>query len=531
MKNKLNLVKSITGFPGDGSTLDSLRWILKNPHISFEMAKMKLISLRMGGRGEESTDHAPDDKDWKGFIRDLEEDIEDFHGKLFGAQMRFGIKSASDSRMFSSPYLKGDPFVRLELRPVRLGLGRGVDQFRIEVDLLLHRSGVAVLTFVAPMPEGQHVANISKMSASSEGLAMDSVMLATDVWDGPLAPAEDFIRDSIILEEEGTRWRLLERVNLITLQDLFRLYSARVIGHTVTKNSEPENWMCYTTVSLSGMPCCRNRKTWIRRHSRDLARLVMRTSSAHDFRAEYLQEILSKDRSKVEGSSHFFMPGNALLVDWSFPYSERDGDDMAASDYQHLALIENVLIQFWQLRSIDSEMKDVRVSPLGVAEVQRSIAQGINEYMSAVLSRGTSREVVDSISQGLGLDRLYSRVMDRSNKLDQLANSTSSALSARNSFLLAILVGLVAVVAGLPAIEDTVDSISVVAKIIPQEVQEFLPEERVFSLGVYFSFVLAFISTTAFLALRSLRNRRVGRSRDFGVQWTESSQKVWIVDQ
>ncbi|MCA1606902.1 MAG: hypothetical protein LC775_15860, partial [Acidobacteria bacterium] len=91
--------------------------------------------------------------------RNLDERVSEVDERVQGARFVAALQYAVDNNLFNPRYLASEPYLRMELRPIRLGAFSSetmnfgdAEKLEHEVLLLLHRSGIAVVTIVVNLP-------------------------------------------------------------------------------------------------------------------------------------------------------------------------------------------------------------------------------------------------------------------------------------------------------------------------------------------------------------------------------------------
>jgi hypothetical protein len=146
--------------------------------------------------------------------------------------------------------------------------------------LLLHQSGVALLTVGVELPSSLRVDDLIPL-LSANGLLFRRTVLAEPIiqavsrawgvkersWVGSWRPEL----------EEGVRWLDSGYDEDVSLVEIFGLYRDGIIQ--IARASDPGmEWLCYPTLLIDTLRCCGSQNTWRRQHLEELMGVVARVS-------------------------------------------------------------------------------------------------------------------------------------------------------------------------------------------------------------------------------------------------------------
>ena len=353
------------------------QWSLRHPKLSAWIIRKRLVRFRFG-----QSMHTPN----QGLIdtlKKMRKAAEDIDRSMLEAGKLIGAASVIDSGLFVPSYLTDGPFIRLDLGAIRVE-GAGFSDTELVAMLLLHRSGVAILTFVA-VPGSQRTTDDLLSVVSSA-----KVKFTRTVFPGELgrvvAVGEQHVASDTEVEIGDRKWRDVSWRDPIPLQDLSAC-CAGVICAIARKNSDVEEWMCYTTLFVDGLECCGSKRRWLSYHRHELAGLVMRNDAYASTKESRVESALRSVHGLQENESDFFDMGSALLVTWAFGRDIEQSSPM--NHFYSTAVVEGMLVKYWQLRALERRLSAETWKLANLEAVQRELITGLDEYRSTKILWGT----------------------------------------------------------------------------------------------------------------------------------------------
>ena len=146
-----------------------------------------------------------------------------------------------------------------------------------------------------------------------------------------------------------------------------------------------------------------------------------------------MDDVLNSARSLHSDESRFYSGGNAVVIDWNFNRAEMKPD--LIHHYMTIAVIDNALLQYWQLHSLRAMVDSVHANPKSVLAIERELISGLTEIGRATLLHGTAEEISAEILQKLHFTEAYGRLTERLAILRQLTESNSSRSGDRRNVL------------------------------------------------------------------------------------------------
>ncbi|WP_343450255.1 hypothetical protein [Micromonospora oryzae] len=489
----------------DGDTKFS-SWMIRNPRAAMFGFRRGMVRWSPFGKNERQK-ASPEARS---ALEALAKSTESVDKAVTESSKVAGVLAVVDAKLLSPTYLRKSPFVRLELKSFSAESSLLSDSHVMAL-LLLHRSGTALLTFHTVTGDR----NTDELLEASKG---GLVEFDSCIFDEAIIGSEAGGRSVISLHgEEGGR---------IAMSDVFSLYR-EAIERVLGDKEKVGDWFCYTTVMAGGINCCRTRSRWLKAHSKELAGLAMRYSPYVRLQGEAVASVLETNMSISVEDSRFYFGGNALIVDWDFDMRGPCVSFPRVVDT--VSVIENALLQHWQITALDEALKIRGTSRRSLRRTQAELARGIEEFGTTTLSYGTAQEISEKILQDLHTARLHQHLIERLTMTQQLLDTEQARQSTRRNYLLAGMGSLATVLLGIPALRD---SLGVVAAWRPPKMLEPVAGPVVDWAGDGASAILsvyavllsvALLLLIAGFLLRKPNGRRRDRRARVGIEWTPFS--------
>lgn len=383
-------------------------WARKYPRAAIYAMRHRLIRVNPFSRRQADRDALSEEA--QAFFDRLKEPVHDIDKSIVDSTKVLGALTATDADLFSPIYLRKSPFVRLELRSFAAKSPMLADE-EILATLLLHRSGVALMTFYTVVGSNRSADELLRSSISREALLETTTFPGTVI--GAAEPAHEVDTDDWVEPNVGTvPDRRIKWASNFSITDAFWVYRDRIDWMTGKRSEGHRDYFCYTTVMIDGLQCCDDRSSWLEMHSQELAGLAMRVPSYGKFDAKTALDALPKDYSIYGTESRYYYGSNALIVEWDFTPKNNlcpSFVDMIST----VAVVEHALLQYWQIHSLDDQLSISSQTGGGLSRVQRRLAEGIEEYRASSISYGSAQEIADSIMALLRANNLHQRLLER----------------------------------------------------------------------------------------------------------------------
>ena len=497
------------------------RWTLQNPRLAAWIVRKRLIRFRFRSSHGESNQELIDQ------LKKFATAADNIDKEMLHEGLLTGVASTIDSTLFVPSYLATEPFIRLELGTIYAeSESKSFSNTHLVVFLLLHQSGIAILTFVA-IPGEERTTDELLAVAASTSVRFTRTALPWHLG-RVIAIDDQRVSSDKQTNSDNHDWRDISWKDPIPLQSLFEGF-AWLIRSLVKKNQGVGEWMCYTTLFVDGLACCGSKKEWMSRHDAELAGLVMRHGGYASVKRSVVEAALAKEHGLRENESDFFDIGSALLVAWNF------GTDISRSSptrhFNTTAVVEGMLVKYWQLRTLDQRLSVEKWKPSNLELVQRELITGLEEYRETKLIWGTAREIEKQLADKLELDRMYQNILDRIDALQRLIDTRTAHNANRRNILFAGISALAAALLGMSAVKDI---LGVVSKVDTRQFPGVLARPLVYfaksgdngawELYLILVAVVVSVAVIGFFSRFTRERKRIVRS--FGVGWDSISYSV-----
>lgn len=442
-------------------TLSALRWGIQHPiqfaralgHPSIE--DVRLEDLREGAGVAAKRDELKD------FLQE----------RLTKTQLLPVISRHTDEKLYRQAYLSSQPFMRIDLQPATTKLVDG-RTLGIDVAVLVHRTGVCLLTFYCQFIGDVNHDDVVRWSISSQIDVVEASLPACVlehrahlIGTHPQEiHGERSFQDINWIKQSSLEWSMV---------DLFGLYSD-FISSTVREKlpkswvrKESAGWFSYPIVILrSGDPPLKESLGRAEAPNKQLDDLLLRASRSTEFRDSFRRRLGTSDVSDKTDHSFFLGSSHAILIyedDWwdRLPRSEDElpaGNRWIPRDFSIVAPVEHLLVQKWILEVAQVRLSETIGDAASARRVRRSVGLVLDELAGlAPVQFGSLQDLVDRGRATLGIDR-HLRVLD-----DQL-RWIEGALGAfeveqrdRSTRRFGLLSIVLTLVLGLPAVYQSVN--------------------------------------------------------------------------
>ncbi|PWR06582.1 hypothetical protein DKT69_36665 [Micromonospora sicca] len=126
-----------------------------------------------------------------------------------------------------------------------------------------------------------------------------------------------------------------------------------------------------------------------------------------------------------------------------------------------LLLVENFLLQYWQLRALSASLEAAGTETTAKAarDLQRRLIFGLQEFYRSALTYGDAQDTVSSLLQSSGAERMRALMGERLDQLGSIVAAERAERAATRSTAATVAAFAAAVVLGLPAIDQTLNII------------------------------------------------------------------------
>jgi hypothetical protein len=294
-------------------------WIMHHPSLTWNIwRKSKRIELQKESDPLEENDNGGDSKEG------TEDTLSFLDNSMMHIQLFEAFQRRVDRMLFTPQYLKGYPFARISLQPFFAKFAG--EELDIDAGVLIHRTGVAILTFYVVFKGQKTVEDLVRIQQSTTPIEnLEVVRLFAESSSVPYKPSETRYSG-------GVEWFAYQDMKKATLEDIFGLYQNAIIsaikGKKPVEPDEPWSWLrCpiwryYPIVFLRHIiPEIGNHSDFKERYPKELAGLVMRSSNWKSLKNEKVMREIGEDQSISENYSLYINSSHATVLYYE-PYRQ-----------------------------------------------------------------------------------------------------------------------------------------------------------------------------------------------------------------
>lgn len=430
----------------------------------------------------------------------------------FMHQLAIGaFRSRMEQKLFFPRYyLKVEPYIRLEMNH---GYFTDADYENepIETSLMLHRSGICIMTFATPVRH-QLDPNVMQDVIHAESRRLRDAKISLPI----VRPRRRSIffphynYDEGDEVREGVKWVSITPKNdeKLSMSSIFQMYRVAV-EQVVGRPCEGE-WRVFTTL-FQGTPLCSCEAVEAKTvHAVDFGQLLVRSRSPHPIR-EDLRETLLSNCLVTTHAELWVNAGCAIHTSWN-----RDEIDYVG-DIRIMLPIEFAILQYAQLEAIDTRTVNVSVREGDVFSAQNQLATNLPEYGRNLLSDIDAPRVVEALSERLGTQKIYSRLNDRVKVLETIVNTRYTRKQSKRSLTISILGFAIVLLLLLPRIDEFIKKLKRLKPSTPlvEAVNRFFGDQDHATLWIYgITVLIVLVVFVAFTFRPRIPKRR--QKRRFG---------------
>lgn len=377
-----------------------------------------------------------------------------------------------DRSLFKPQYLEKVPFTRIGLQPFFATMAG--ERIGVDVGLLVHRSGVAILTFYVSFEGRKTAEELLDLELLAPKAEISELRVARAVVE-PQANSHGLRAkelDHIPSEREfssGVEWFIYRDHEKGALVDVFDMYRIAVVsslhngratrpGKLLARLRAPE-WLVYPVVyARRVVPAIPDSSVFKERYPRQIAGLVQRTEW-RELTEENVREMVEGDFSIKIDYSLYVEAGHATVF-YMEPYRQRliavygenvPGEDWLAAHFQTSVVIDVLLIQRWILTTLNRRLGSLTLNSAGLNALKRDLLVTLEEYHNIAVSYGSAQEIIRQARQKMGTDELYQALMRKLDILDRLIEVEETRRHAWRDRTLKVATAVATLLVGLPA--------------------------------------------------------------------------------
>lgn len=366
-----------------------------------------------------------------------------------------GVRVRLEQEIYFPHFFLGvESFLRLELNH-SFFTDEDFETEPIETSLMIHRSGVCILTFATPIARNIDIEAAHNISLSNtrhfREVKFSEPILYKRIVESMESKFTCLPDDEI---HESLRWLTVSSKPdpdspRISLLDVFFVYLVAI--ENAARRELQHEWRCYTTI-FQGKPLCGcdgvQAKTM---HATDFGQLLVRSKSRYPIVPE-LREELMQNQLVTTHAELWVSGGCAIHTNWI-------SDEMNyLSDLEIIAPIEYAILQHAQLEAIDIRTVDVTTKDQDLFTTQLQLVASMSEYGRTHMSDIDAPRVVDAVSDRLNTPRIYDRLHERMRFSENIVNTRFNRKQSRRSVTIAALGFAIVVLLLLPRIVEFIDT-------------------------------------------------------------------------
>ena len=462
-----------------GGVRGAATWALHHPIRSLRLVPLWLRSRRNRGRSREdqNSDERTEQAERTEAAGDASEPTEERAIKFMDDAMRKlewfeSLQRHVDRGLFKPQYLGEVPFTRVGLQPFSATMAG--EKIGVDVGLLLHRSGIAILTFYVSFKGQKTTQELLDLENFAPEPSISELRVARAVVE-PQARSHG-LRDEdlnrVPSEREfsgGVEWfvyRDHEKGSLVDVFDMYRIAVASSLRDgEATQRRKPiarprdTGWLVYPVVfARRVLPAVPDSGVFRERYPRQIAGLVQRTRW-QGLTDENVRKMAEGDLSIRKDHSLYVEAGHATVF-YLEPYRQRlnavyggdvPGHDWLAAHFQTSAVVDVLLIQRWILTELNRQLGTLSYDPTGLNKLKRDLLIVLEEYHNIAISYGSAQEIVRQAREKMGTDDLYQALMQKLNILDRLIEVEETRRRTWRDRILKAVTAVATLLLGLPA--------------------------------------------------------------------------------
>lgn len=393
--------------------------------------------------------------------------VEEASTKLTDSLIRTHAEGALRLRIqqqmyFPRYYLQHEPFIRLELNRTLYSDSHHEDE-PAEISLMIHRSGVCILTFAIAIAKTIDLSQAYKYLQARQFQFTEINISAPILGSTPRFMNKEYNYWRMAITNDGhinwVRYRTpKDGKEKITLESVFRIY-LRAIERVAGKKIQTE-WRCNTTL-FQGAPTCGCDGAKAKEvHEVEFAQMMVRSPGPlplnKDARDDFLKNYLVNANQEL-----WLGPGHAIHTMW-----QSDRIDYIR-DMETIEPIESAILQHRQLEAIDHRSVKLSVRDKDLFSAQHQLVTGLHEYGRNLMPDINSPGVVEGLAARLRTPELYSRLNDRVKVLESVVNTRFARRQSRRSLAISVIgLGIVLILL-LPRIDELISKLAALSPTAP----------------------------------------------------------------
>lgn len=460
----------------------AIPWLLKHPLFTIGMAA-KLYRHRR--EKEETPDDSEQPRDKNKTVNSMKDLLLEMDERILNVQKGLALHRFSDSEFFSEAYLENLPFVRLDLYPV--DVTSGDQKFEMDVGLMIHRTGISILTFYAVL-SGQLTVDqllnlrILQQIRIDKVTVPDAVMGINAIASGVAHPKSI----SGFLQKETKRGNSDEYELDLTangpsdehysLRDIFDWYRLAIVSTATGRTPQNEqkfwsklrstDWRAYPIFFLRPAdPSIKNATMLKKRYPCQLAGLVSGANFWRRLTTQSVDNFIKDDHSLTESESFYVRLSHSTVI--YYPESEDEprqsskagkmlGTDWIFRHFQRSSLIDILLIQQSIFQVLSQEIRSLPSQLRRLNDTKKNLLLALEEYHQFIVMTGTAREIIKKGQDALLIKDAYNSIQAVLAILEKIIEVEESKRRYRRDLALRWVATAATLLLGLPGAKQVV---------------------------------------------------------------------------
>jgi len=356
------------------------KWVLEHP-IAFSDIIFLIASNRIFSKKDAAKKDDPHEKSKE----NLEDTLDLLDKEMIRIQLFEALQRDVDRSLFAPQYLKDVPFTRVGLQPFFASVVG--EDIGIDASILIHRSGIAILTFYFLFKKEKSVEDLAKFGAYSSSI--DSIRICKSILDAnPDTLVEPYER----YKSSGVEWIIYKKLDDCKLVDIFELYQSALISAILKKTSsraiDPISWqrssttLAYPIVFLDRIiPPIISDSEFKEKHSKELAALACRISVSRSLKEEIIQRVINEDLSLDMDHSLYINSSHSICIYYEHvrqalikKFGEKiPGQQAIVRHLNSSIILDAILMQRWILILLDDQLSNIPANFKKFNELKKEI--------------------------------------------------------------------------------------------------------------------------------------------------------------
>lgn len=442
--------------------------LVRHPVILFRVAR-SLIG-RQSDDDEDDGDEAEDD----GF------DMAQIPEMILREVVLQAVHHDVDTKVIRPEYRRTDPWIRIAMQPCFLTRPDGERQ-DVDVGLVLHRTGTAVLTFYVTL-DGPFTADELTWRALAFVPAYASTKMASALVDyAATADGMEPRKPSEQTFSSGVWWSRWDHRMPVSLSDVFESYLVAV--RAAVNADDPSSprlgdarsftpqWHGYSVLSV------RRPHAGLRADgplAAQLGAVVSRNPEWRDARPEHLAETARQDLSFSVRHSYWVETHCAAIVHSPLKYENLvaiHGPDIPGEkwifDEQYLAAaIDLALVEYHTIVAINSEVENITMDRKYVGELRARMLRARTDLdAESHLTYGDLRAIHRRFRQVRGIEQYWEDAHEKLRLVTDQLDAETEDRRFRSERSLQGVLGITALLVGIPSVAAVVDRVAAVSDV------------------------------------------------------------------